>query len=163
MIQYETAVRTREPICPEAKDCEPPLTDPCNAKELDRCGCDTRLDEKFNFTIQGFNLEEDDKMHFLPYDELCSIEPKPLFLQAFTLQPGKPIINREADRAEFYGFQSKKPGYFRMCYEHAGTLFDIGFVKVRPACLPPYVMVGGPCVEHCPKMKIPGAGECVRD
>jgi len=163
MTQYEENVRTREPICPNAKDCEPPLTDPCSAKELERCGCDSRLDEKFNITIQGFNLEDTDTLQFLPYETLCSLSSKPLFLKGFTLQQYPPTINKEGNQATFGGFFSTKAGYFRMCYMHAGTLFDIGFAKVKPACASPYVQVGGTCVEHCPVSKIPVAGECTRD
>jgi len=163
MHQYEDAVRTREPICHTAKDCDPPLTDPCNAAELERCGCDARLDEQFNFTIQGFNLEATDTLHFLPYAQLCDVNTDPEYLGAFTLQTAPPVITREQDEAMFYGFQAMQSGYFRMCYMHAGTLFDIGFVKVKPSCESPYVMVGGTCVEHCPKTKIPVAGACIRD
>lgn len=163
MIQYEESVRTRMPLCPSAADCDPPLTDPCSATELARCGCDTRLDEKFNFTISGFNLVDTDMMYFLPYEQLCSLTPGPLYLQAFTLQTDQPMVSTARDRAEFYGFRCTKPGYYRMCYKHAGILFDVGFVKVTPACGAPYVSVGGVCVENCPSTKIPYAGECIKD
>lgn len=162
MYRYEDTVRTREPLCDQAKDCEPPLTDPCNPAELERCGCDSRLDEKFNFTVSGFNLEDTDTMHFVPYTQFCSLDFTPQYLAAFNLQQGKPIMSKEGDTATFYGFRAIETGYFRMCYMHAGTLFDIGYVSVRPSCASPYVQVGGTCVEHCPTSKVPVAGECVR-
>lgn len=36
MLQYERGVRTRQPICTAAADCEPALTDPCSTTELER-------------------------------------------------------------------------------------------------------------------------------
>lgn len=46
---------------------------------------------------------------------------------------------------------------------HVGRLFEVGKVVVRPSCKTPLVLVGGTCVENCPRTKIPIAGACQHD
>ncbi|CAE7830187.1 RDH8 [Symbiodinium microadriaticum] len=74
MYQYEVGTRSPSPICATALDCNPPLTDPCNPQELLRCGCDARVDEVFPMSILGFNLQQEDSVHFLPNQQRCSFD-----------------------------------------------------------------------------------------
>mmetsp|Transcript_85275 Transcript_85275/g.183927 ORF Transcript_85275/g.183927 Transcript_85275/m.183927 type:complete len:1534 (+) Transcript_85275:126-4727(+) len=166
MNQYEVGVRSRDPICPTAVDCQPPLTDPCNPVELTRCGCNPRLDEVYNLTVQGFNLRADDSLYLLPQQQLCGAGangPMQQIASPFSPPLAPPVLSDGKDQVAFYGISSIATGYFRMCYIHAGSVFDIGNVAVRPSCNSPQVLVGGTCVEHCPKTKIPIAGECLTD
>mmetsp|Transcript_73562 Transcript_73562/g.157668 ORF Transcript_73562/g.157668 Transcript_73562/m.157668 type:complete len:1505 (-) Transcript_73562:114-4628(-) len=164
MYQYERGVRTTQPVCTAAQDKDPPLTDPCSVAELDRCGCDTRLDEIFPMKVLGFNLQEQDQVNFIPGDTLCSeaAVSGPSVLSSFSL-PTKKELAEDGGELEFTGISSIDTGKYRICYKHVGNVFDVGFVVVRPSCEPPLVMVGGTCVEHCPKQKIPIEGECRRD
>merc|ERR1719277_1208100 len=57
MMQHERGTKTLDPICEAAADCDPPLTDPCNTEELERCGCSFLSQELEPIRIQGFNLE----------------------------------------------------------------------------------------------------------
>mmetsp|Transcript_33263 Transcript_33263/g.88043 ORF Transcript_33263/g.88043 Transcript_33263/m.88043 type:complete len:1539 (-) Transcript_33263:138-4754(-) len=166
MNQYEVGVRSRDPICPSAVDCMPPLTDPCNPVELTRCGCNPRLDQVFNLTVQGFNLRGDDQIYFLPQQTLCGGNangPMQQMTSPFSPPLVPPVLSESKEHVAYYGISSTATGYFRLCYIHSGIVFDIGNVAVRPSCKSPQVLVGGTCVEHCPRTKIPIAGECVTD
>jgi len=164
MYQYERGVRTTQPVCTAAADKDPPLTDPCSVAELDRCGCDTRLDMVFPMKVLGFNLQDNDQVNFIPHQTLCSegAVSGPSVLSDFSL-PTRTTLAEDSGYLEFSGISSINTGKYRICYKHVGNIFDVGFIVVRPSCEPPLVMVGGTCVEHCPKTKTPIEGECRRD
>jgi hypothetical protein len=75
----------------------------------------------------------------------------------------KVAVNEDRNRLGYSNISSIDTGHFRICFNHFGDVFDVGTVIVRPSCTSPLVMVEGTCVEHCPPMKIPIAGECQRD
>lgn len=162
--QYERGVRSGDPICTAAIDCSPPLRDPCSSVELARCGCEPRLDTVFPLTVQGFNLQENDLIMFVPQAELCSRNGNdgPSIQSSFAPVTHTVLSSSQA-RLEFHGVSATETGYYRICVEHVGLMFDIGTIVVRPSCQRPFVLVDGTCVEHCPKTKIPIAGNCVRD
>ncbi|CAE8627095.1 unnamed protein product, partial [Polarella glacialis] len=164
MYQYEVGVRTASPICPTAMDCDPPLTDPCSPSELNRCGCDARVDEIFPLQVQGFNLQKEDQISFLTPDKLCSFASIGPFILSPFMSPSSQDRSEDGSMIIYNGISSIKTGIFRICVLHAGgVLYDVGTVTVRPSCRTPLVLVDGACVEHCPKTKIPIAGNCLRD
>mmetsp|Transcript_70728 Transcript_70728/g.165888 ORF Transcript_70728/g.165888 Transcript_70728/m.165888 type:complete len:1497 (+) Transcript_70728:104-4594(+) len=165
MYQYEIGTRSPSPICATALDCNPPLTDPCNPAELLRCGCDARVDEVFPMMLLGFNLQQEDAVHFLPYsdEQLCSFSRiGPRILNPFS-EPTSQVLAETQDQITYEGMTSIETGVYRVCANHVGRLYDVGMVIVRPACAVPLVLVDGACVEHCPRTKVPVAGKCVRD
>lgn len=163
MYQYEHGVRSGTPICNAAVDCSPPLVDPCSQAELERCGCETRLDHIWPIKVQGFNLQQSDALSFLRLDQLCGYaDPGPSVLSTFSV-PTHKSVNADRSIVEYHNIQAIDTGYFRLCVNHDGKMFDIGILVVRPACQNAMVMLGGTCVEHCPKTKIPIAGQCRRD
>jgi len=163
MYQYEVGTRSPAPICATAVDCNPPLTDPCNPTELARCGCDTRVDEVFPMMVLGFNLQPEDDVHFLPSDQLCDWSRiGPRILNPFA-EPTSQEVSEGRDQITYQGVTSISTGIYRVCANHVGRLYDVGLVVVRPSCKVPLVLVDGACVEHCPRTKIPIAGQCVRD
>ncbi|CAJ1417799.1 unnamed protein product [Effrenium voratum] len=163
MYQYEIGTRSPSPICSTAIDCNPPLTDPCNPTELLRCGCDARVDEVFPMSVLGFNLQQEDSVHFLPENQLCSFNLiGPTILNAFS-EPLSQAVSEGRDQVTYEGMTSISTGIYRVCANHVGRLYDVGMVIVRPSCPVPLVLVDGACVEHCPRTKVPIAGKCVRD
>lgn len=163
MFQYEVGTRSPSPICPTAIDCNPPLTDPCNPSELTRCGCDARVDEIFPMMVLGFNLQNEDSVHFLPYDQLCNFDLiGPTILNPFS-EPLSQTVSENRDQVTYEGMTSISTGIYRVCANHVGRLYDVGMVIVRPSCQVPLVLVDGACVEHCPRTKVPVAGKCIRD
>lgn len=163
MFQYDHGVRTGTPICNAAADCNPPLLDPCSAQELERCGCDPGLDQIFPIRVTGFNLQDSDELTFLTLDKLCGIDSAgPSILSNFT-PPTAKTVTPTRDVVEYHGIQAIDTGYFRVCVNHDGTIYDVGIMVVRPSCQNSLVLLGGSCVEHCPKTKIPVAGQCRRD
>lgn len=165
MYQYEVGTRSPSPICATAVDCNPPLTDPCNPSELTRCGCDTRVDEVFPLMVLGFNLQQEDSVHFLPYSDtqLCHFDLiGPAILNPFS-EPVSQAVSETRDVVTYEGMSSITTGIYRVCANHVGRLYDVGMVIVRPSCPVPLVLVDGACVEHCPRTKIPVAGKCMRD
>jgi len=163
MYQYERGVRTIEPICTAAFDCDPPLIDPCSREELERCGCNVRLDEVFPFTVKGFNLQQNDILTFVPQSELCSVGSGANGVLSSFSTPTSRTVSQDRKHIQYHNIQATGTGYFRMCVMHQGKLFDIGRVVVRPSCRNPMVLSGGACVEYCPKNKIPIAGDCRLD
>jgi len=163
MYQYERGVRTPEPICTNAVGCNPPITDPCSREELQRCGCNPRLDQVFSFTVQGFNLQENDNLTFVPQSELCSAGRGATGVLSSFSTPTSKTVSQDRQRIQYHNIQATGTGYFRMCVMHQGKLFDVGRVVVRPSCRTPMVLSGGACVEYCPKNKIPIAGDCRLD
>jgi hypothetical protein len=163
MMQHERGTKTVEPICNNAADCDPPLTDPCNAEDLARCGCSmlSPADELQPIRIQGFNLEITDKLAFMPEEHLCGTATTSI-LSSFSM-PTNVTVDDKGTLLEYSGISSLDTGYFRMCVTHLGEIFDVGKVVVRPSCQLSYVMVDGVCVQHCPKTKVPTAGACLRD
>jgi hypothetical protein len=163
MYQYEVGVRTSEPICLTAQTCYPPLTDPCSASELSRCGCKSRLDTIFPMKVSGFNLQQEEKIIFLPENTLCSLSA----IGPDIFSPFKPAssqtLNADGSVITFDGISSIKTGRYRICIKDSGGIFDVGKVTVRPKCKAPLVQVGGVCVQTCPGTKIPVAGDCMRD
>ncbi|CAE7417138.1 unnamed protein product [Symbiodinium natans] len=160
MYQYEVGTRSPSPICATALDCNPPLTDPCNPQELLRCGCDARVDEVFPMSILGFNLQQEDSVHFLPYAQLCTFDLiGPRILNPFS-EPISQVVSANQDQVTYEGMTSIETGLYRVCAIHVGRLYDVGLVVVRPSCAVPLVLVDGACVEHCPRTKIPVAGKC---
>eukprot|EP00933_Yihiella_yeosuensis_P002447 TRINITY_DN10414_c0_g1_i1.p1 TRINITY_DN10414_c0_g1~~TRINITY_DN10414_c0_g1_i1.p1 ORF type:complete len:641 (+),score=95.21 TRINITY_DN10414_c0_g1_i1:135-1925(+) len=162
-FQYETGVRTPDPICPTAVDCNPPLTDPCNPQELFRCGCTTRVDQIFPLKISGFNLQQADEIYFLPYETLCSMDALQVAVLNPFMAPSSQSLAAGRDSISYDGIKSIKSGVYRICVKHTTLLYDVGKIVVRPSCKVPLVMVDGSCVQHCPKTKVPIAGECLRD
>eukprot|EP00439_Symbiodinium_sp_Y106_P022227 s3268_g2.t1 len=163
MYQYEVGTRSPSPICATALDCNPPLTDPCNPQELLRCGCDARVDEVFPMSILGFNLQQEDSVHFLPNQQRCSFDLiGPRILNPFS-EPLSQVVSEGQDQITYEGMTSIQTGLYRVCAIHVGRLYDVGMVVVRPSCAVPLVLVDGACVEHCPRTKIPIAGKCMRD
>jgi len=163
MYQYEVGTRSPSPICATALDCNPPLTDPCNPQELLRCGCDARVDEVFPMSILGFNLQQEDSVHFLPNQQRCSFDLiGPRILNPFS-EPLSQVVSEGQDQITYEGMTSIETGLYRVCAIHVGRLYDVGMVVVRPSCAVPLVLVDGACVEHCPRTKIPIAGKCMRD
>lgn len=163
MYQYEVGTRTNNAICPSAIDCQPPLTDPCSPTELSRCGCDSRVDSVFDIKIMGFNLQQEDTIHFLPITQPCDeTRLGPFILNPFHA-PTSQAVNEKHDTVTYTGISSIKTGTFRVCSVHVGRIVDVGRVTVRPSCPVPLVLVDGACVQHCPRTKIPIAGECKRD
>merc|ERR1711879_542211 len=75
----------------------------------------------------------------------------------------KKTLASDGSFIEFSGISSVESGKYRICYNHVGGVYDVGTIEVRPSCAAPLVMVGGTCVEHCPRNKIPSEGECRRD
>jgi hypothetical protein len=161
MYQHERGTRTTQPICTAAATCNPPLTDPCSQEELERCGCSLASQEIWPLQIRGFNLQPEDKISFLPEEQLCGTKQSGV-LSSFGL-PVNVTLNDDLSLQAFNGISSRDTGYFRICINHVGKVFDVGLVTVRPSCRKPLVMVDGVCVEHCPKTKIPIAGACLRD
>jgi len=161
MYQHERGTKTSVPICTAAVDSYPPLTDPCNEEELERCGCSLLSPEIQPIRIQGFNLDTDDVITFLPEEQLCGSKADGV-LSSFAM-PNNITVSADKDILEFHGISSIDTGYFRICIMHQGKLFDVGRVTVRPSCGDSYVMVDGVCVQHCPKTKVPTAGACLRD
>mmetsp|Transcript_18239 Transcript_18239/g.57376 ORF Transcript_18239/g.57376 Transcript_18239/m.57376 type:complete len:527 (-) Transcript_18239:95-1675(-) len=163
MYQYEHGVRSRTPTCAAAADCSPPLLDPCSPQELERCGCETRLDQVWPVKVSGFNLQISDEISFLGLDKLCGYaDPGPPVLSVFSA-PNRKTVSATRDFVEYHNIQAIDTGYFRVCVLHDGKHFDVGILVVRPACQNSMVMLGGTCVEYCPKTKIPIAGQCRRD
>jgi len=162
MMQYERGTRTEFPNCTGAIDCDPPLTDPCSNEELQRCGCTQITNEKFPLRVFGFNLLITDQISFLPQNMLCGSRSSSPVLSDFAL----PTLTQMSDargELKYHNISSIATGHFRVCVTHAGRVFDVGKLIVRPSCRSPLVMVDGTCVEHCPKTKIPIAGDCLRD
>eukprot|EP00930_Biecheleria_cincta_P059553 TRINITY_DN4525_c0_g2_i1.p1 TRINITY_DN4525_c0_g2~~TRINITY_DN4525_c0_g2_i1.p1 ORF type:complete len:931 (+),score=159.96 TRINITY_DN4525_c0_g2_i1:136-2928(+) len=165
MYQYEVGTRTSSPICDGALDgaCQPPLTDPCSPTELARCGCNSRVDEVFDMKIMGFNLQQEDKIHFVPMSEPCeATRLGPYILNPFHA-PSSQAVNEERNEVTYTGISSIRTGMYRVCAVHVDRIVDVGRVTVRPSCPVPLVLVDGACVQHCPRTKIPIAGECKRD
>jgi len=165
MLQYEVGTRTANPICLTAQKgrCYPPLSDPCNPAELTRCGCESRVDEVFPITMQGFNLQQEDALHFIPYDDYCEWHKVgPHILSPFDA-PTSQEVAEDRGAITYHGIAAMSTGTYRMCATHVDRLYDVGFVTVRPACQVPLVLVDGACVEHCPRTRIPIAGNCLRD
>eukprot|EP00928_Gymnodinium_smaydae_P007329 TRINITY_DN12649_c0_g3_i2.p1 TRINITY_DN12649_c0_g3~~TRINITY_DN12649_c0_g3_i2.p1 ORF type:complete len:1560 (-),score=383.63 TRINITY_DN12649_c0_g3_i2:256-4455(-) len=161
MYQHERGVRTERPICTQAQDCVPPLTDPCSPQELERCGCGPRSQIVVPIKISGFNLQETDVLTFMPQTQLCGIGDQGI-MSSFSL-PNNVSVNEDRNEVSFYGISSIDTGTFRICVNHVGKIFDVGTVVVRPKCQQPMVMVDGVCVENCPKSTVPVAGNCLRD
>eukprot|EP00927_Polykrikos_kofoidii_P021047 TRINITY_DN20070_c0_g1_i1.p1 TRINITY_DN20070_c0_g1~~TRINITY_DN20070_c0_g1_i1.p1 ORF type:complete len:1612 (+),score=301.09 TRINITY_DN20070_c0_g1_i1:309-4838(+) len=161
MYQHERGTSTEQVICPTALTSTPPLTDPCNNEELERTGCSLRSLELLPIRIRGFNLQLTDTVSFLPVAQLCGSADLGVF-SSFSLPQN---VSVSADRGMIFyeGISSIDTGYFRICMNHEGRIFDVGQVVVRPSCAKPLVMVDGVCVAHCPKSKIPIAGNCRRD
>ncbi|CAK0837271.1 unnamed protein product, partial [Prorocentrum cordatum] len=163
MYQFERGVRTTQSVCPNVEECVPPMLDPCSNAELLRCGCNVMEDSPQPLIVEGFNLQQEDKLRFLPYDISCDVDPASLYvLHPFTA-PTQAIVSDDHGMVYYYEVSSITTGKFRICVDHVGVISDIGFVIVRPSCRPPLVMVDGTCVTYCPKTKIPIAGECQRD
>jgi hypothetical protein len=169
MYQYEHGVRTVNPIC----TCDPPLENPCSSTELARCNCESKLDKVRNLTVYGFNLQASDQIFFLPQGSICSVDGMPPeVLNAFS-QPTHKVVSAGTtvvggmelgtSHVEFVGISSIDTGYFEVCVIHVNKVYQIGKIVVRPSCTRPYVRVQGTCVEHCPKTKVPIAGECRLD
>lgn len=163
IIQYEKGTRTEFGICPSAADCNPPLNDPCNFEELTRCGCSPAFSEPLPFRIAGFQLLPQDRLSFIPMDQLCSpVTTNPALLSPFTV-PSVATVSSDKSVATYPGVSSIEAGYYRICIDTVGVLFDVGFAVVRPNCGSQLVEVGGTCVDHCPKTKVPVAGACRQD
>lgn len=162
VYQFEKGSRTVEPVC-GALTCDPPLLDPCSDAELVRCGCEVQADAPGPLMVRGFNLQQEDDVSFLPYDRSCGTDPDSVYVLHPFSEPSKKTVSETKDKVNYFNISSIQTGKYRVCVEHVGVTFDIGFVIVRPTCTPPLVMVDGTCVEHCPKTKIPFAGECQRD
>lgn len=169
MYQYEHGVRTVHPIC----SCDPPLENPCSSTELARCNCNEKLDKVHNLTVYGFNLQAEDQIFFLPQGSTCSVNGMPPeVLNAFS-QPTHKVVSSGTtvidgaeigtSHVEFVGISSIDTGYYEVCVIHVNKVYQIGKIVVRPSCTRPYVRVQGTCVEHCPKTKVPIAGECRLD
>jgi hypothetical protein len=174
MYQHERGVHTQQPICDNIQYCNPPLVDPCSAEELRRCGCEPTTLNLLPIVIEGFQLLASDQISFVhqssPYallepgseSECESIAAGSGALSPFTT-PTKTVVNEARDTVTYSGISSIKTGYFRICIRHDGKMYSAGMVVVRPSCpQPQQVMVDGTCVEHCPKTKVPVAGECQR-
>lgn len=164
MYQYEHGVRNRNSTC----YCDPPLQNPCSVTELDACNCESDLTELHNLTVQGFNLQQSDQVYFKPVrgpddgEEACLEGPIPSVLNPFT-PPSSQQVTMSGGRISYVGISSTRTGYYEVCVSHVGRVYHIGQVVVRPSCERPLVRVQGICTEHCPKTKVPIAGECRLD
>lgn len=114
-------------------------------------------------SILGFNLQQEDSVHFLPNQQRCSFDLiGPRILNPFS-EPISQVVSEGQDQITYEGMTSIETGLYRVCAIHVGRLYDVGMVVVRPSCAVPLVLVDGACVEHCPRTKIPIAGKCMRD
>merc|ERR1719387_7306 len=164
MKQYERGTRTEQPVCPTASDCNggPPLTDPCSAGELERCGCAPTSSEVLPLTIQGFQLYEQDVIELIPEGESCGATSSSTTAR-LTVSMG--VVSEGRDYSRYYNVSalSARSGYYTICGTHFGESFLVGRLVVRPSCRSPLVLVSGTCVATCPATKIPVAGECILD
>jgi hypothetical protein len=112
--------------------------------------------------VHGFQLYADDRLIVIPESEHCTIQPLDS-IEGFKVR-NNPEVSFDRDMLTFPNVTSTITGYFRLCLIHFQEIFDIGTAAVRPACQPEsLVMIEGICVEHCPKTKVPVAGECQTD
>jgi hypothetical protein len=163
MYQFERGVRTTQSVCPNVEDCNPPMLDPCSDAELLRCGCNVMDDSPQPLIVEGFNLQQEDVLRFLPYDISCDVDPASIYVLHPFSEPTRAEVSDDNGMVYYYDVSSIKTGKFRICVDHVGVISDIGFVIVRPSCRSPLVMVDGTCIAYCPKTKTPVAGECQRD
>lgn len=163
MYQFERGVRTTHPLCGSSQ-CVPanvPLRDPCSPAELERCNCPALTSSPVNVTVFGFQLQEGDQVGFIPASLECGTTAAG-YISPFSVAQ-RFYVAADNDWLAFENISSIESGYYRICMVHVGVVFDVGTVVVRPSCTAPLVLVGGKCVQHCPKTKIPVAGACLRD
>jgi len=167
MQQYERGVRTIDGICDVHSRCldpNPPLEDPCSPEEMIRCDCPPLTEEPVNITVKGFQLQPEDRLAFIPYELRCD-DPAAVgqgMLSSFS-PPQQVYISPNNSWLAFENISSVDSGYYRICMNHVGSMYDVGKIVVRPSCPGNLVLVDGVCVNDCPKTKIPIAGDCLRD
>jgi hypothetical protein len=166
MKQFEPGVRTVEPKCDVSSACQepnPPLEDPCSPGELRRCKCPGLSEEPVNITVMGFQLQPEDRLTFIPFEQLCSADALSKATLSSFSPPQKIYVSPNNSWLSYENISSVDSGYYRICMIHEGQMFDVGKIIVRPSCNSPLVLVDGVCVNDCPSTKVPIAGDCLRD
>jgi hypothetical protein len=166
MRQFERGVRTLNGLCEVSTRCQdpnPPLEDPCSPDEMQRCDCQPLTEEPVNLTVNGFQLQGTDRLFFIPYEQLCTTSTTGGGMLSSFSPPQHVFVSPNNSWLSYENISSVDSGYYRICMDHVGEIFDVGKIVVRPSCKTPLVLVDGVCVNDCPRTKVPIAGDCLAD